>query len=349
MMGVMWWTRMVNAVRFLDDAQEALEEGRSVLLHFSGEVPWAEIMADELCQRLAGFTDSRTFDVHDVSHVTEPGAYLFSHYCSEEERRKYWPSKHISHMRFMAGNPNIPLNRRYVCLTGIPSGKAEQWVRAVSEYLEHCRENEEHGVFIMVTQNANVRGSEQIACLQYSDYVTDYDCMMLCLTMLSSLPCSRMQKLYLAETASGIAQNNVEIAGLLISEGMELARAPLTVSRRVFEENGIPTARLDETVSAAVWEAQIRLVFPKMEDFRRALVQKYERKLEHFLPMKSAAGERIDKPFDLEVGQLCYICKGNKLLEHSEYEMLGKMRAARNKLAHRDALSYDELMQLSIF
>ena len=43
----------------------------------------------------------------------------------------------------------------------------------------------------------------------YTDYVTDYDCMMLCLTMVSDLSCGRAEKMYLCEVASNIAHNHI--------------------------------------------------------------------------------------------------------------------------------------------
>ena len=198
MMGELWWTRLVNSVRFLDDIQDVLLDSRSAVLTFDDEIPWMDIMTETLGQRLAAMTDSRTFEVHDASQVTNPGKYLFERFCSESERHKYWPTTHQSHERFLAGNPETPLNSRFVCITGLDSGNAADWVKSVSEYLENCGSIEESGIFILLVQDGGaLPASRWLDTFHYEDYVTDYDSLMLCLTICSSLACSRTEKMLL--------------------------------------------------------------------------------------------------------------------------------------------------------
>lgn len=357
MMGEMWWKRMVNSVRFLDDAQDFIESGKSVILNFPDAIPWLDIMTEELGQRIRRTTDSKTFEIRDVStpviedkksRVLPPGEYLFRNFCKESDRNTYWPTTHKCYERFMSSCKTSPLNRRFLCAVGINSGSASAWVKSVTEYLETC-EMEEHGIFILVTQGANVRSSEYMECLQFSDYITDYDCMMLCLTMISSLPCSRTQKLYLAEVASNISCNNIENAGLLVSAETELIKNPIKVVKEVFNDNNIKCTRIEEKVNSGVWEAQIRLVFPKLEDFRNKIIQKYESKIQKFLPITNSMNERIDKARDLEIGQLYTVCLNKNIVDHGELELLKKMRKARNDLAHRNPLSFSQIKDLGIF
>ena len=75
-------------------------------------------------------------------------------------------------------------------------------------------------------------------------------------------------------------------------------------------------------VETAVWKAQIKLVFPELEDFRRNLVQKYSDKIKNYLPITSSSGERIDKPSDVEIGQLFYIAGKGKFLNKNEFKFL---------------------------
>ena len=51
---------------------------------------------------------------------------------------------------------------------------------------------------------------------------------------------------------------------------------------------------------------------------------------------------------DLEIGQLYFLCGKHTILEKSEFELLKKMREARNKLAHQDVLSIEQLKELAI-
>lgn len=344
--GELWWSRLVNSVRFLDDVKDAMLEGKSVILNFTGTIPWYDDLKEFLEQKLDCMTDTRSFVYDDVTTVTmNPGEYLFTKYFSEAERRKYWTNKSYEH--FMAENDNTTLNHRILCITGINSGNVASWLKTVSEYLEY-RNSEERCVFILFVQQANTNASKLISNIQYADYVTDYDCLMLCLTLLSTEKCSSIQKQYISEIASNIADNNVEIAGLLAKEGMSLAEDPYGTASQVLWDNDIKVANLSEVVETAVWKAQIKLVFPRLEDFRRNLVQKYSEKIKKHLPITSSSGERIDKPSDVEIGQLFFIAGKGKFLEKNEFDMLSKMREARNLLAHSEGIKFGNLQEMKL-
>ncbi|MGN0650755.1 MAG: hypothetical protein ACI4KM_09990 [Oscillospiraceae bacterium] len=346
--GEQWWNRLVNSVRFLDDVKDILMDRRSVIMSFGDDIPWLDIMVYTLEQQLSFMTDTRSFEAHDASKIKdEPGKYLFEHFCSEAERNKYWPGRDKSYERFLATNNITTLNHRIICVTGLNSGNAAAWLKSVTEYLEN-RDSEERGVFILITQGVNANESQLIGKAEYSDYVSDYDCLMLCLTLLASAKCSSLQKQYISEIASNIADNNVEIAGLLAAGGQALAADPFGTASEILRDNDISIPSLGERVENAVWESQIKLVFPRLEDFRRALVQKYYGKIQQHLPITSSSGEVVDKASEVEIGQLYFICGKHKILDKPEYDRLKIMREARNRLAHRDVLTYDSLLELSV-
>ncbi len=347
MTGELWWTRMINAVRFLDDITDSLISGKSVALNFLNEIPWADDMTEMLWQKLEKTSDY-TFDIHDVASVKKPGDYLFRKYFSKQEQSKFWEPTHRTYERFMAANTNTPLNHRYVCAKNITSLNASDWMKSVSEYLEYCNDEKEHGKFILITEKANIRSSEYIDCYNYEDYVTDYDCLMLCLTKISSLKCSSVQKQYISEVASNIANNNVEIAGKLVSFETELIKNPISVTKNILDdEMGLEKKpEIETNVNKAVWQAQVKIIFPKLEDFRRNTIQKYRNRIKKYFPFKSSTGERIDNPDELEIGQLYKIFKDNNIAEYSELKLLGNMRDARNNLAHCKPISYSKLTEL---
>ena len=108
---------------------------------------------------------------------------------------------------------------------------------------------------------------------------------------------------------------------------------------------------MQNVVRAAVWEAQIKLVFPKLENFRVEIIRKYASKLQQYLPIRSSNNDTVDQAADLEIGQLFYICKensGSRITDYAEFEMLKKMRNARNILAHWDILSYEQLKDIDM-
>ena len=66
MMDILWWNRLVNSVRFLEDIQDVLLSDESVQLVFEDEIPWKETMLETLEQRLSDKTDSKSFDILDI-------------------------------------------------------------------------------------------------------------------------------------------------------------------------------------------------------------------------------------------------------------------------------------------
>ncbi|MDE6036424.1 MAG: hypothetical protein K2G36_11035 [Ruminococcus sp.] len=350
--GELWWNRLVNSARFLDDIQDTLTDNKSVILFFNTIIPWQEIMIEAIGRRIADNTHEMTFDILDVSKVTEPALYLIDKYCSKDEQNKYWPTTHGTPENFLAHSKVTSMNRRYIFLKGINTKNALKWTESVTKYLAGCEADSEHGIFIIMLENINVPVSRHLTAFRYEDYITDYDCMMLCLTLVSDMKCSRTEKMYLCEVASNIANNNVELASMLAKNQTALLKNPHNITKQVFTENNVKGTNLKERVRTAVWKAQIKLVFPKLENFRAELIRKYEQKLSFYLPIESSNNDIIENPSHLEIGQLYFICKANgtqKIVSISEYEMLRKMREARNTLAHWEPLSYEQLTDINVF
>ena len=349
--GELWWSRIVNSVRYLDEIQNVLMSEESVILLFDGEIPWQEIMLETLEQKLSYATDDRTFDMCDVSKESDAGAFFKKRYIDKNPDSAYWPTDYSSPECYLAQDRTTTLNRRYVCLTGIRKEKTEMWRKSVCEYLHHCDGEHAHGVFILLAEGDGCEDAEPLHVFRYADYVNDYDCMMLCLTQISELKCSKAEKLYLSEVASSIAHNRAEHASLLAAKEQKLLMDPVGTARAVFEELGIKVTNLSQAVRMAVWEAQIRLAFPKMEDFRRELISRYEYKLKKRLPIPGCDRQLIHDVWDLEIGELFHVCKGGTaggIVPTAEFEMLRKMRDARNKLAHWDTIRYEELKELGM-
>ncbi len=348
MIGEIWWRDMVNAARFLEDAKEIIEDGKSVVLSFPKNIPWLSVMINELYFRIAENFDERSLQVIDVNGISvTPGEYLFENFCKKETRNTYWEPVHTNHIRFLSSCKTSTLNTCFLCITGLNSMTAPDWVQSIKEYHETCS-LEEHGAFILVTQGEDIQSSQHVECLKFSEYTTDYDCMMLCLNIALEFKCSRLKKMYLAEVASNIADNNVEIAGLLVSEGEKLIKEPFKTTKEVFEKNDIKYTLLREKVSSGVWEAQIRLVFPRLEDFRAEIVQKYKASLKGNLPITNNVGEVIRETNDLEIGQL-YALRNKISANSGDRKLIEQMRDARNEIAHRKPVSFEKIRELGIF
>jgi uncharacterized UPF0160 family protein len=62
MIGELWWNRLVNSVRFLDDIQIAVMNEKSVVLFFDDEIPWQDIMIEK--EKAGSITIGASFQIH---------------------------------------------------------------------------------------------------------------------------------------------------------------------------------------------------------------------------------------------------------------------------------------------
>ncbi|MBQ3916299.1 MAG: hypothetical protein II690_06885, partial [Ruminococcus sp.] len=131
--------------------------------------------------------------------------------------------------------------------------------------------------------------------------------------------------------------------------GIELARHPYRTAEVVYNEKNIKVTNLKDKINSALWNTQIKTIFPKMETERRAIVEKYRSELKKALPIRSATGEKIENPLELEIGQILLLVKKRNIANWKDYNMLKIMKEARNALAHLEAVTFTELEDMEIF
>lgn len=347
----LWWGRTPNPARFQRDVLEQVELENSVVLNFPGDVPWRSVFISMLQNSLHQTSATRDFLVieapyeRDPKKRMEPGEFILKNHCEQWDYDNYWPTQ--TYGQYLASKP-VTLHQMYIYVNGIHRDECEAWFQFVRDYLESFPENAQHAVFLLEVQCSSVSGYRQLTFLNYQDYVSDYDGLMLCLAVTAPLRCSSTQKQYIAEIADHIAGENVEQAGQLADEGVALAQSPLETVGTLFADYGYNSEDLEKRVHAAVWEAQIKIIFPKMEQFRSAFIRKHHEKLMGVMPVRNSNGETIYEPDELELGTLYFICNTKCHVEQKDYEKLRSYREARNKLAHWDILSYEDMQSLGL-
>lgn len=92
-----------------------------------------------------------------------------------------------------------------------------------------------------------------------------------------------------------------------------------------------------------LWRAQVTVFFPLIEQLRKRLVARYGKylRLPHTLP----DGREIHQPEDLEIGPLNFLL-GNAPISWSRSELLTRLSALRNALAHLTPMGARELREL---
>lgn len=339
--GELWWGKLANPVRLVDDIINTLSLGKSVFVNIDKTIPWQDIMVESIIEKLAIFNYNRSYTKHIIEKNKNPGDFLINNFCSKEEISQYWPT--TKKEEFLATSKFTTLSHSYVFVNLEKSSNSLEWITFIESYSALFDEDGEHGLFVVFTTDSNIKSTKNVECFKYSNYVSDYDCLMFCMTIMSSENYSSIQKQYISEVATQIAENNAKVAGLLAQCGINLIKNPVSVTAEVFLEVSKNTSNIEHFVDTALWNAQIKTVFPKIEQYRNYFIKKYQSTLKLYM---SNSKYKANEVFELEIGEIYHICKENKIISGIDLETLSKFRDARNSLAHWNVIPYADMMKL---
>lgn len=349
-----WWKRLSDPMHLIDDVVSILLDNRSVVVVFDDSFPWKESFQDTLAQEIEMYQSEMRIKYHTVSAEQDPGTFLLQKYCSSELQRVYWPTD--SKAKFLAEHPQSTLHKSYVFVD--LEGSSDQWLRFIKEYVSFRKADDTHGLFVLLTndrkyldaqknaEEGTVTTDAPIRFLDYTAYVHDYDTYLLCMTLLSQTGLSMQQQQYLAEIAVVLSGGSVMLAGALADRGEELAIKTAMTLRETAEETGISVNSDAAAVRQALWQAQLKVVFPLLEQFRCDLLKAYRSEINYRFNAAPAGVYDCETPDELEIGQLKFLFKNTRILSMEDYNSLEVARNARNCLAHLNYLPYTDMKAL---
>ncbi len=339
--GTFWWDHMPTASRILREAQDTLCSGRSVVLRSPGTIPWESLLVERLTAPLGERLGVQKLKELDVSDDTlSPGARLLETFAEEDQKDGYWPSE--PEERYMAQHPEISLSRAIVIVRGIRGKACEAWLKTVTSYLAAA--GERHGVFALLMQDTQSRDlrKDMGRYLDLGRDLSEQDTLMVCQAVLTEQNIRGAMANYITELAAALAAYAPEPAAALASEGTALAHDPLGTAAAILRKD---TARQRE----AVWRAQIRTVYPILEEQRQRYLQKYGHRFPKDLSIPNGYGGYITEPKELEIVHIWFLCQSRGLADKADIDQLARMRKARNDLSHLDPIPWKSLEALGLF
>lgn len=160
-------------------------------------------------------------------------------------------------------------------------------------------------------------------------------------------------KNYLTELASVVVSDDIELCAMCIGCYRDFLRDPHAAVTWIVESEVRSDGKNFEflksrtEVEHLVWLAQVRTVFPVLEEYREDFVQRHASVIARHLPITSSYGETYVNPEDVELGTLKYMAdRGEITLFHKEAEQLSLYKEARNKLSHLTPLTLTEIKGL---
>lgn len=348
----MWWTYVNNASLFIRRITETLLDEKSLLVHMSARVPWYDTMKLLVEQSIRAETHARQlkYKIETELGDAEPGKYLFDKYCGENLKMKYRPA--WGYARFLAENDSNTLKETYLWLKLDDRARALDWIKFVDQY-QQCLDGGAGGVFLLEVNDESLLSSgSRFETLSYDKTISEYDRFMFNMLAASNVRLSgSLRKQYLAELASNVAGNDIELSVECMRRGERFIKNPLKVLRSIVEEERRSDgARYSleckaDDIEQGEWTTQIKLLFPLMENFRRKLIERHHAEIAKCLPSSSGWGDQIDEPKEADIGFL-YHNAHRWALTSDEYERLKMYRDVRNSLAHMKPLTSDELQKI---
>lgn len=349
-MDQIWWGRVPNAMAFVQHITECLLAEKSVILQSDQTIPWHDSLVEHIQEAVTQQDSSKRFEV--IRHVDDPGAFLLNEFCKAEKRAEYRPTK--SFARFLAESDDIVLHSRYLWVYLESAKDLDKWSAFASEYIKERGKNKEMAVFILEWRGERIKASRKgVRPVSLDDYINEYDRMVFSMLASSSIKETLTVKNYLAELSANVAGNDIELLASCIEKHDQFLRDPYTVIREIvnteYRSDGSEYSYPGtiENVEHCIWKAQIKTIYPLIEEFRGGFVAKHSGAILKELPIESAYGEIYDDPIDVELGTLVYMAaNGNILLTSADYYQLKKNRDARNQLSHLNTLTIDEIREL---
>lgn len=353
-----WWEHVPNAIRFLQDVTDRLLEQKSLIMVSNGALPWYDDMVDVVSERLRQGNSSKSIAMipGDDPECNDAGAYLLRHYCKPEKQSRFRMSK--GYAPFLAESDDIVLHERFLWVRVVTREQLEDWSRFASEYVGLRGENKERAAFLIEWKGAGAPGNKQwkgIKRFSFHDYATDYDRIVFCTLMAATSNVWPFLKNYLTELVVNVAGDDIELCAACLRHEQEFLEAPYETICQIVQEEWRSDGTeyvyplTEREVDRKVWLAQIRTVYPLLEEYRENYVAQHREEIARHLPITNTYGETYRVPEDVEIGMLEFMAKDVRVamrVEDKERRRLTRFKEARNHLSHLETLSLEDIKEL---
>ena len=336
-----WWTVISGASGFVNDIVDAVAEGNSVIIKSSAGIPFRDDLFSILNSRIGFVIHDRTIKMFDSSSVYESTVeeYLCENYCPDEF---FIPSKGFTRTHFLARSKVFEMNNSIRIVKNANDKTEQEWIRFIVDYsrLAGIGDRSDKAQFILFADtDRNIPKAKQCIIIDFSKYVTEYDYYVFCLLSVpDNFHKSMKMKQYLAEITSELCRKDPFLIYDLLEDPEELYMNTYPYYNRFVSE-----IVSENEINTILWKAQIKLVFPILEEYRCFLVEKYRKHLESKLPFEVPYGESITEPENLELGHILFLNKELVFLKKNELEKLKLYKTVRNNIAHMRPASPDSI------
>ncbi len=333
-----WWEDLNSPRRFLSEAVEKLSGGKSVVLCLPNRVPFEKSMRDVLEKLLRRGTQSiKVVDAEKIS--SEPQEYVLKEFCDDKDG--FRPFNKGAYAEFLAKRKGISLNSTCIWIRNASPAQVDKWFSFIADY-QNFLAGKRGGVFLLeANDKLNFGGKSGVEILSYAEKISGYDSFAFNIFAAANFGNNnRLMKQYLAELVTALTEGDVEFGAACIAASDDFLKNPEEFFNDILWEGKFTSGKSTDDIEQAIWMTQLKLIFPLVETFRRNFIRQYEQQIKDTPPYYSA-------PEEVEIGQLYGLFNQRRwLINDFDGENLEFYREIRNKLAHLEILSFEELKKI---
>lgn len=348
----LWWKQITSARKFADIILESVFSYKGSILVLPEATPWYETLREEVESGITEKDPDRSLQ-YIQSPEKNVGRFLMNKYCKEEKRAEYRPKPGYSEAVFLAKCTDIVMNTKIIWVTEIPRSAYDEWIVFLNDYYKNAGDVRMPATIILETSDLELaqKAKKGINKIRFDENISQYDIFTFCALAIAETGSPQKIRPYLAELISIVCGCDVELCAECIRSWYSFCRQPYETIKKIQAEsirsNGKEfELRLSEAeVEYKIWEAQIRHVFPTIEQYRSAFVNRHKGQLVQLLPIESTFGEVYDDAEDIELGTLYYMAKSGifNISKADEKKKLDEYRKMRNLLAHVKTLTFEQV------
>ncbi|MBR4641660.1 MAG: hypothetical protein IKO74_02920 [Selenomonadaceae bacterium] len=331
-----WWEDLNGPRRFLSEAVEKLSGGKSVVLCLPNRVPFEKSMRDVLEKLLRRGTQSiKVVDAEKIS--SEPQEYVLKEFCDDKDG--FRPFNKGAYAEFLAKRKGISLNSTCIWIRNASPAQIDKWFSFIADYQKFL-DGKRGGVFLLEAGDYHF-GKSGVEILSYAEKISAYDSFAFNIFAAADFANeNHLMKQYLAELVSALTEGDVEFGAACIARSEDFLKDPEEFFNDILWEGKFTSGKSTDDIEQAIWMTQLKLIFPLVETFRRNFIRQYEQQIKNTPPFYSA-------PEEVEIGQLYGQFNQRRwLIAENDADDLEFYREIRNKLAHLEILSFEELKKI---
>lgn len=368
-----WWENITGPNSLVKEIASVIINNKSVVFDASSLIPWENDLHIAIESEVIALIAEATFDELDSDEFGDLSLTdydiannLMKKYGKTDVLQNYRRASKVKIQTYMIKNQ--VLKNHVIWVKCNKDATVSSWLNFIENYKSNGISD---GLFILELKcKYNFATLMNSVIIEYEKYVTYYDQLLYNNILIANFNLHPIKKQYIALLTTLLCSNDIELSEALIERSCKSKKNTVNCLEELFEElyenskyNGflidnhpfvVLKNKKREMLFNKVWEAQLKIIFPLLEEERIKFIEKHIQEIDNILKnnnILNAHGERIFEPFEAELGSLHYIFKtltsekGRYVISKADSDYLNLLYTFRNSIAHHKPVEMEAVNQ----